>query len=129
MDVPDERIIVGSEGHVHQILINLIQNAYDALEESARKGNRQPRLGIAVRDEDDYLHIEVRDNGTGIAEPDLLRIFDPFFTSKPVGKGTGLGLYISYGLATEQCGGALQVSNHPDGGVLAVLSLPLAESD
>ncbi|MDF1529683.1 MAG: ATP-binding protein, partial [Sedimenticola sp.] len=58
----------------------------------------------------------------GIPKQDLMRVFDPFFTTKDVGKGTGLGLYISYGLANDQ-GGSLMASNHPDGGAMFTLTL------
>jgi two-component system sensor histidine kinase HupT/HoxJ len=54
-----------------------------------------------------------------------MRVFDPFFTTKDVGKGTGLGLYISYGLANDQ-GGSLLASNHPDGGAMFTLTLRAA---
>ena len=55
----------------------------------------------------------------------LVKLFDPFFTTKPVGRGTGLGLAISYGIV-ERHGGKLTVSNHPKGGALFSLRLPLA---
>jgi two-component system sensor histidine kinase HupT/HoxJ len=105
---------------VHQILINLVQNAIDAMEELA-----QPRLDIRVVRQSKRVEVHIRDHGPGIPEEHLLHIFDPFFTTKEVGKGTGLGLYISYGLATEQCGGDLSARNHPEGGAEFVLSLPL----
>jgi two-component system sensor histidine kinase HupT/HoxJ len=50
-------------------------------------------------------------------------VFDPFYTTKPVGKGTGLGLYISYNLAVEQ-GGSIEATNHPQGGAVFTLKLP-----
>ncbi|MGC8731465.1 MAG: ATP-binding protein [Halothiobacillaceae bacterium] len=119
-DMPDELLVHNSEGHVQQILINLIQNALDAME-----GQEQPRLDLCVRTADGRAIVQVRDHGPGISEDNLLRVFDPFFTTKPVGKGTGLGLYISYGLATDQCAGALAVRNHPDGGAEFTLELPM----
>ena len=69
--------------------------------------------------------IEFRDSGPGIAAENLGRIFDPFFTTKPVGRGTGLGLAISYGIV-ERHGGRLSAANHPKGGALFRLELPLA---
>ncbi len=119
-DMPDELPVHNSEGHVQQILINLIQNAFDAME-----GQEQPRLDLCVRTADGRAIVRVRDHGPGISDDNLLRVFDPFFTTKPVGKGTGLGLYISYGLATDQCAGALAVRNHPDGGAEFTLELPM----
>ncbi len=120
LDMPAELPVHNSEGHVQQILINLIQNAFDAM-----NGVDQPRLDLRVSATDGHARVQVRDHGSGISEDNLLRVFDPFFTTKAVGKGTGLGLYISYGLATEQCAGALSVRNHPDGGAEFTLEIPM----
>lgn len=125
LDIPAELPIRSSEGHVQQILINLIQNAFDAMD-----GMEQPRLDLQVSASAGRAQVKVRDHGPGISEDNLLRVFDPFFTTKAVGKGTGLGLYISYGLASEQCAGALTVRNHPEGGAEFTLDLPMeAEHD
>lgn len=123
-DMPSELTVCGTEGYVHQILINLVQNSLDAME-----GQGEPVLEIRVWQEGDQAMISVRDHGPGIAEHDLIRIFDPFFTTKPVGKGTGLGLYISYGLAKDQCAGDLTVRNHPEGGAEFTLIIPVEASD
>ncbi|MCB1774391.1 MAG: PAS domain-containing protein [Gammaproteobacteria bacterium] len=120
IDMPVELTINGYEGYVHQILVNLIQNAADALE-----GRNDPRIDINVAVDNRRARIRVRDNGPGIATDQVLRVFDPFFTTKPVGKGTGLGLYISYNLATEQCAGRLGAANLPGGGAEFVFELPL----
>lgn len=116
---PDTLAITANEGYIHQILINLLQNALDATEESST-----PTLEIKLLDKKNNVEIMCRDNGIGISEENLLRVFDPFFTTKPVGKGTGLGLYISYGLATQQCNGSLHVENHPEGGAIFKFLLP-----
>ena len=121
--LPGALPLVSREGQVHQILVNLVQNATDAMD-----GCAVCRLGIAAESRDERVEIHVRDTGPGIPEADLTHVFDPFFTSKPVGQGTGLGLYISYGLA-EDLGGELRVRNHPDGGAEFTLSLPLARDD
>ncbi len=122
-DLPDELSVFGTEGHVHQILVNLVQNAVDAVE-----GLDRPRLSVRVVAEAEWVRVVVHDNGPGIPEANLLKIFDPFFTTKEVGKGTGLGLYISYELAREQCGGDLSVRNHPEGGAEFTLTLPRGPS-
>lgn len=119
-DLPAKLELVNNEGYVHQILVNLIQNALDALETI-----KTPALFISLQQDEQFAHVHIRDNGPGIEQSDLVKIFDPFYTTKPVGSGTGLGLYISYGLATEQCQGDLRVSNHPEGGAEFILSLPL----
>jgi two-component system sensor histidine kinase HupT/HoxJ len=97
----------------------------DAIEECSTPTLEITLLENTSSENKHKVDIICRDNGTGISEENLLSIFDPFFTTKPVGKGTGLGLYISYGLATEQCNGSLQVENHPDGGAMFTLSLPI----
>ncbi len=118
--IPGTIELINHEGYVHQILINLLQNAVDAMENTS-----SPELTLDAEAMGDAIILKVRDNGPGIAENDLVRLFDPFFTRKSVGKGTGLGLYISYGLATEQCGGSLQGENNPENGAVFTLELPL----
>ena len=117
---PEHCLLTNYEGYVHQILVNLIQNALDAMEQVS-----QAELTMAIEVNGDSVDVTIRDNGPGITEADLLKIFDPFFTTKAVGSGTGLGLYISYGLATEQCGGNLAVRVCDGGGAEFTLSLPV----
>ncbi|MDQ6970961.1 MAG: ATP-binding protein [Mariprofundus sp.] len=112
-------LITNYNGFIHQVIINLVQNALDAMEDC-----EAPKIEICCEKIGNRAQVEIRDYGTGIAESDLVKIFDPFFTTKDVGKGTGLGLYISYGLIVEQCDGRLDVSNHPEGGALFTLDLP-----
>jgi two-component system sensor histidine kinase HupT/HoxJ len=118
-DLPDYLKITGRQGQVHQILINLLQNAIDVME-----GQQRPRLIICCDQDKENARISVKDQGPGIPKQDLKKIFDPFFTTKAVGKGTGLGLYISYGLARDM-GGDLKADNHPEGGATFTLQLPL----
>ena len=120
-ELPDSMEVIARKGQIHQILVNLIQNAIDAMAAQSRSvltlSCEKTAQGVCVR---------VIDQGPGIPEQELAHIFDPFFTSKPVGQGTGLGLYISYGLASEM-GGKLEAENVPGGG--AVLSLILPDTD
>jgi two-component system sensor histidine kinase HupT/HoxJ len=108
----------GHPGQLHQVVMNLVQNAIDATahEPEARITVRGGVAGATV-------WLTVRDNGPGIAEADLVRVFDPFFTTKPVGQGTGLGLSISYGIVADH-GGTLTVRNHPDGGAEFRIEFP-----
>ncbi|WP_020394869.1 sensor histidine kinase [Thiolinea disciformis] len=123
LDCPEQLVIYNYEGYVSQVLVNLIQNALDAMD-----GIAKPLLSVKLWQEQDKLHLTVKDNGHGIKDVDLHKLFDPFFTTKPVGKGTGLGLYISYGLITEQCRGSLSAHNYyqnGDNGAVFKLSLPV----
>ncbi|VAX13475.1 Signal transduction histidine kinase HoxJ (hydrogenase regulation) [hydrothermal vent metagenome] len=116
--LPDSLEIEGHKGQIHQILVNLVQNALDAMAQQTR-----PELSLSCETVADLVRIDVLDQGPGIAEKDRAKIFEPFFTRKAVGKGTGLGLYISYGLARD-LGGDLRAENHPQGGALFTLTLP-----
>ncbi|GAB6039881.1 sensor histidine kinase [Endothiovibrio diazotrophicus] len=121
--LPETLTVVGRKGPVHQILVNLVQNAVDAMGESAGK-----ELTVECETVGEAVAVRVHDRGPGIAEGDLETLFDPFFTTKEVGQGTGLGLYISYGLA-QQLGGGLRAENREGGGATFTLTLPLQGSD
>jgi two-component system sensor histidine kinase HupT/HoxJ len=112
--------VMGSAGQLQQVMMNLLQNAFDALASIA-----SPVVWVALESDGTQVRVSVRDNGPGIASEHLLRIFDPFFTTKPVGKGTGLGLSISYGIV-EQHGGQLSARNATEGGAAFTLVLPCA---
>lgn len=114
--------VMGSPGQIQQVLMNLVQNAWDAMADQS-----QPCLTITARRTGDEIEVCFQDNGPGIDPGHLARLFEPFFTTKAIGKGTGLGLAISYGIL-ERHGGTLSAANHPDGGALFRLTLPLAES-
>ncbi|MCQ9375443.1 ATP-binding protein, partial [Methyloversatilis sp. XJ19-13] len=114
-------VVTGSAGQLQQVVMNLLQNAYDA----AGAEDRVAELTLSCTNDGDRVRMHLRDNGPGIPDEYLSRIFEPFFTTKPVGKGTGLGLSISYGIV-EQHGGALSARNHPEGGAEFVLDLPRA---
>jgi two-component system sensor histidine kinase HupT/HoxJ len=125
-DLPRSLEIIARKGHVHQILVNLVQNAVDVMETQALS-QTQALIDIGCQQDNGSIRISIRDHGPGIPAEDMNKVFDPFYTTKPVGKGTGLGLYISYNLAVEQ-GGELQVANHPQGGAVFSLILPHALS-
>jgi len=117
--LPETLQVTGRKGHVHQILVNLLQNAVDVMEDQ-----EQPRMTITCRTNGGFAFIDVQDSGPGIPPAAATRLFDPFYTTKPVGKGTGLGLSISYRLSMD-LGGNLQAVNHPQGGAVFTLSLPV----
>jgi two-component system NtrC family sensor kinase len=110
-----------SPSELQQVLLNLINNAMDAMEEKGRS------LSVSARLEEDYIVIEVSDDGPGIPEENLSQIFDPFFTTKPVGKGTGLGLSICYGIV-KKLGGEINVHSVIDKGSAFRVKIPLKGS-
>jgi signal transduction histidine kinase len=102
----------------------------DGDERGARdRRGRQWRIEIktSVASSGNRIIATVRDTGVGIPEDTLSRIFEPFYTTKEVGKGTGLGLAIAYGIVQEH-GGQIIASNHPDGGAVFTVELPIAPS-
>ncbi len=111
---PDSEIwVTGGHVRLQQVIVNLINNALDAMED-------QPNRVVHVTVDGTTLH--VRDTGPGIEPAKVANIFDPFFTTKAPGKGLGLGLSISYNIVSD-FGGTLLAENHPDGG--AVFSVTL----
>ncbi len=122
LDLPAGMILPLDRAHLVQALLNLIQNAVQAME------------GRGVLSIEGRLHTEagealltVSDNGPGIAPEALPRIFDPFFTTKEVGQGTGLGLSITYGVV-ERHRGHISVESAPGRGARFTIHLPLAEA-
>lgn len=103
---------------LQQVLVNIVSNAADAVE-----GREDRRIELAARNSvDGRVAITVRDRGPGVPPAIAERIFDPFFSTKGVGKGLGLGLSISYNIVKD-FGGTLTVERHPDGGTLATITL------
>ncbi len=117
-DMPNRLEITGRRGYLHQIIVNLIQNAADVL-----NGRDNPLIEVTCRIAGDNVLIEIADNGTGISADELDKVFEPFFTTKPIGQGTGLGLYVSYTMIQKQ-GGDLTAANRPGGGAVFTLRIP-----
>jgi PAS domain S-box-containing protein len=110
---------------LHQVFLNMVMNAEHAIAATGHGGRIEIRT--AVDETRDRIITTVRDTGTGIPEDTLSRIFEPFYTTKEVGKGTGLGLAITYGIVQEH-GGQILAANHPDGGAVFTVELPIAPS-
>jgi len=109
---------------VHQVFLNMVLNAEHAIAATGRPGGRL-ELTTSVSAAGDRIIAQVRDTGTGIPDDTLMRIFEPFYTTKDVGKGTGLGLAIAYGIVQEH-GGHISAANHPEGGAIFTVELPTA---
>lgn len=121
-DLPLKEIKVnGRPGELSQVLLNLLNNAYDAVEKAATK-----RIKVIARKLADQVEIAVEDSGAGITPEFRDKLFQPFFTTKPVGHGTGLGLSVSEGLIRAH-GGRIELDASSQVTRLRVL-LPLIAS-
>jgi GAF domain-containing protein len=100
-----------------RVLLNLISNGFYATskrKQSAADGAYEPTISAATRDLGPKVEIAIRDNGTGIPDEVKAKMFNPFFTTKPAGEGTGLGLSLSHDIVVKQHGGAIEVSTEPN---------------
>ncbi len=105
-----------------QVFMNLIINAEEAIEDSDDK-----RIVVTTEADGDRVRISIADSGVGIPEENLPRLFVPFFSTKPTGKGTGLGLATCHGIVTAH-GGQIKAENNDMGGATFVVELPLSKS-
>ncbi|SEM50836.1 GAF domain-containing protein [Bradyrhizobium sp. OK095] len=101
---------------ITRVLLNLISNGFHAV--AKRKadngaGSYEPVVTATTRDRGDSVEIRIRDNGTGIPDAVKAKMFNPFFTTKPAGEGTGLGLSMSHDIVVKQHGGAIDVATEP----------------
>ena len=114
---PDLPAIDGHALLLQQALLNIILNAEQAIESEGR-------ITLRAVAEDEAVRIEVRDTGPGMTPDVLPHVFEPFFTAKPPGEGTGLGLAVVYGIVRHH-GGTVTAANAPGGGALFTLTLPI----
>ncbi len=101
---------------ITRVLLNLISNGFYAATKrkaEANGGGYEPTLAAATRDLGDRVEIRIRDNGTGIPPEVKEKMFNPFFTTKPAGEGTGLGLSLSYDIIVKQHAGSIEVDTQP----------------
>jgi len=116
--------VMGNDGRLCQVFLNLVVNAAQAIAEGAVSQN-EIRLVTRMGWDGASVMVEVVDTGSGISEENLSRIFDPFFTTKPVGVGTGLGLSICHGIITN-LGGYIHVESKVGKGTTVRVLLPPA---
>ena len=94
---PSPALVLGIEHQLQQVFLNLFLNARDAMP-------RGGWLSVPTRTDESQVIAEISDTGSGIPPEQLARIYDPFFTTKAIGRGTGLGLSITYGIVNEHQG-------------------------
>jgi two-component system NtrC family sensor kinase len=114
----DESIpcVLADESQMQQVILNLVTNSLHAMPGGGK-------LIIKLSSSDNMLCIDIIDTGTGIKDEDFKHIFNPFFTTKPLGNGTGLGLPIIQTIV-EQCGGHIDLKNNKESGVTANICIP-----
>ncbi|MFZ5441515.1 MAG: ATP-binding protein [Myxococcota bacterium] len=121
-DLREVSPVVGNEARLGQVFLNLLVNAAHAIPD----GHAADHLvTVTTREDNGFVFITVSDTGTGIPPDVLPRIFDPFFSTKRIGEGTGLGLFISQGIVQE-LGGAISVNSTPGAGSTFEVRLPAA---
>ncbi len=98
---------------ITRVLLNLISNGFYALARRGNDGGVDPMLSATTRDRGTEVEIRIRDNGTGIPPDVKEKMFNPFFTTKPAGEGTGLGLSLSHDIIVKQHGGTIDVDTRP----------------
>jgi len=112
-------LIQGDEYQILEVCMHILNNSVDAMRDMGGGA-----ITVRTARESDSVVIEFTDSGPGIAEPS--RVFDPFYTTKPIGEGAGLGLSACYGIVKEH-GGKIEVQNRAEGGAVVTVHLPIAQ--
>lgn len=118
---PDLPPLEGNEEQLIQVIMSILVNAADAVE---GLGSRVPVITISTHAENDRIHLEIRDNGCGMDEEAQRHVFDAFYTTKAVDRGTGLGLTLCESIVEEH-GGAIEIDSEADAGTTVHIYLPL----
>ncbi|MCF8055817.1 MAG: HAMP domain-containing histidine kinase [Desulfocapsa sp.] len=113
--------IIGISWKLEEVFINLLMNSIDAC-------TAEDSIEIKTYTEENCVKVMITDTGYGIVEEDLFKVFDPFYTTKEIGKGTGLGLAVSYNII-KQHGGEITLASSEHGGTVMTLSFPVMTSD
>jgi signal transduction histidine kinase len=110
---------------IGRVMLNLINNAFYAVDEKNKKhpNGYEPMITVSTKKMQGEVEISIADNGNGIPEKLLDKVFQPFFTTKPTGQGTGLGLSLSYDIIKAHQG-KIQIRNSPGAGAEFIITLP-----
>ena len=111
---PANAVFSADPNKIVQVVLNLLNNAHDAIREAGTDG----KIWVRTSADDGQIRLEFSDNGTGLREPE--RVFDPFYTTKDVGQGTGLGLSVCYGIVEEHYG-SIRAENWEQGARFTIL--------
>ena len=112
---------------IGRVILNLITNAFYAVNQKKKQSGEafKPIVSVSTRNRKDNILICVEDNGPGIPQNVLDKIFQPFFTTKPTGQGTGLGLSLSYDIVKAH-GGELKVESREGEGAEFIIQIPIS---
>ncbi|HJS56075.1 MAG TPA: ATP-binding protein, partial [Chitinophagaceae bacterium] len=115
---------------IGRVILNLINNAFYTVTEKKKQGavGFEPTVTVTTVKDNGKIEIKVKDNGNGIPQKNLDRIFQPFFTTKPTGQGTGLGLSLAYDIVTKGHGGELKVETREGEGSEFIIQLPISKT-
>lgn len=113
-----------TEMEISQVILSLIKNAAQALMEEKNE-HKIPTITIRTSSDEKFIRVEIEDNGPGINKKELKRIFEPFYSTKGPGIGTGLGLSVSYYIITQNHGGTITADSNPGEGTRFTISLPI----
>jgi signal transduction histidine kinase len=122
VECPDDLVLDGVPGLVEQLLTNLIMNA---IQHAFDDGHRAGTIRIQVERADGGIHLAFTDDGAGMAAESRARIFEPFYTTRRDRGGSGLGLYICYGIVTSRLGGTVQCHSEPGAGCRFDIHFPV----
>lgn len=117
--------VLGLPGELSQVFLNLVVNAAHAIEDTERLDDSKGRITISTSHDEDNATIRVSDTGCGIPPESVEKIFDPFYTTKEPGRGTGQGLSIAHGIITKKHNGSIDVSTEIGQGTTFTITLPL----
>jgi two-component system NtrC family sensor kinase len=110
-------VIASDQAQLQQVFLNLLNNAIDAIGSNGS-------IDVVSRREDDRIVVRIKDDGPGLSDEMIRKIFDPFYTTKEPGKGTGLGLWVSHSIMAKM-GGNIHVKNNPDRGAMFTVEVPI----
>lgn len=117
---PEMLPIFAERTSISQVIMNICMNAQDAMPSGGT-------LGVFADHDGDHVTIRIQDTGTGMDEVTLAKVYDPFFTTKAPGKGTGLGLYMAYGIVKNN-GGEMVIESEPGLGTTFEITFPVPEA-
>ncbi|ALW86696.1 hypothetical protein AUC43_17385 [Hymenobacter sedentarius] len=123
---PNLPLVEGVGADLGRVLLNLFNNAFYAVRQRQQAGEPgyQPQVGVRTVLLNQQVQIQVSDNGTGMSPDVQAKVFQPFFTTKPTGEGTGLGLSLSHDIIAQGHGGMLTVESQSGQGTIFCISLP-----